>query len=258
MIRVTSLSTTPVKGLRLRPRAELTLGLSGVADNRCFFLIDDRNRMLNGKQVGALCTVVADYDLATHQLSMRFPDQADVTGEVKLGDSLLSRFFSSPLRARLVVGPWADALSAYAGRPLRLVAAADPDRSAIDRGAAGAVSVISQASVVRLEQLAGDREVDPRRFRMLIEVDGPRAHEEDDWVGRQVRIGEALVAMRGHVGRCLVTTQDPDTGTIDLPVLDMLRSYRSGAGTTEPLAFGIYGEVLEPGAVRVGDLVTLD
>jgi uncharacterized protein YcbX len=257
VIRVTSLSTTPVKGLRLRPRDELTLGLSGVPDNRCFYLIDDRDRMLNGKQVGALCTVVADYDLTTRELSMRFPDQPDVTAEVRLGDWVLSRFFSASLQARLVDGPWAQALSDYAGRPLRLVAA-DPRRGAIDRGAAGAVSLISRASVVRLEQLAGDREVDPRRFRMLIEVDGPTAHEEDDWVGRQVRIGEALVAMRGHVGRCLVTTQDPDTGTTDMPVLDMLRSYRSAAGTTEPLAFGIYGEVLEPGTVRVGDAVAPD
>jgi uncharacterized protein YcbX len=257
VISVTSLATTPVKGLRLRPRTELTLGLSGVPDNRCFYLIDARDRMLNGKQVGALCTVVADYDLATRELSMRFPDQADVTGKVRLGESILSRFFSTQLQARLVLGPWSDALSAYAGRPLRLVAA-DPRRGALDRGAAGAVSLISQASVVRLEQLAGDREVDPRRFRMLIEVDGPAAHEEDDWVGRQIRIGEALVAMRGHVGRCLVTTQDPDTGAVDMPVLDMLRSYRSGAGTTEPLAFGVYGEVLEPGVVRVGDLVHPD
>jgi uncharacterized protein YcbX len=257
VIRVTSLATTPVKGLRLRPRNALTLGLSGVPDNRCFYLIDDRDRMLNGKQVGALCTVVADYDLATRELSMRFPDQTDVTGEVRLGEWVLSRFFSAPLQARLVIGPWAEALSAYAGRPLRLVAA-DPHRGAIDRGAAGAVSVISRASVVRLEQLAGEREVDPRRFRMLIEVDGPAAHEEDDWVGRQVRIGEALVAMRGHVGRCLVTTQDPETGQVDMPVLDMLRSYRSAGETTEPLAFGIYGEVLEPGAVRVGDPVTPD
>ncbi len=257
MIHVTSLATTPVKGLRLRPRDQLTLGLSGVPDNRCFYLIDDRDRMLNGKQVGALCTVVADYDLATRELSMRFPDQPDVTAEVRLGESILSRFLSMPLQARLVLGPWADALSDYAGRPLRLVAA-DPARGAIDRGAAGAVSLISQASVVRLEQLAGDREVDPRRFRMLIEVDGPAAHEEDEWVGRQIRIGEALVAMRGHVGRCLVTTQDPDTGAADMPVLDMLRSYRSAAGTTEPLAFGIYGEVLEPAMIRVGDLVTPD
>jgi uncharacterized protein len=257
MIRVTSLATTPVKGLRLRPREAVTLGLSGVPDNRCFYLIDDHDRMLNGKQVGALCTVVADYDLSTRELSMRFPDQADVNGEVRLGEWVLSRFFSLELHARLVIGPWSDALSDYAGRPLRIVAA-DPRRGAIDRGAAGAVSLISQASVVRLEQLSGDREVDPRRFRMLIEVDGPAAHEEDDWVGRQVRIGEALVAMRGHVGRCLVTTQDPETGHADMPVLDMLRSYRGGLGTTEPLAFGVYGEVLEPGTVRVGDHVLPD
>ena len=95
MIRVTGLATTPVKGLRLRPRDELTLGLSGVPDNRCFFLIDDRDRMLNGKQVGALCTVVADYDLATRQLTMRFPDQPHVAGEVRLGESIVSRFFGS-------------------------------------------------------------------------------------------------------------------------------------------------------------------
>jgi len=257
VISVTSLATTPVKGLRLRPRTELTLGLSGVPDNRCFYLIDDRDRMLNGKQVGALCTVVADYDLATRELSMRFPDQPDVTGEARLGEWILSRFFSVELHARLVVGPWSAALSDYAGRPLRLVAA-DPRRGAIDRGPAGAVSLISRASVVRLEQLAGDMEVDPRRFRMLIEVDGPAAHEEDDWVGRQVRIGEALVAMRGHVGRCLVTTQHPETGKVDLPVLDLLGSYRRGLGTTEPLAFGIYGEVLEPGTIRVGDVVAPD
>jgi hypothetical protein len=41
----------------------------------------------------------------------------------------------------------------------------------------------------------------------------------------------------------------------DPPTLDLLRGYRGGLDTTEPLAFGVYGSVVEPGRVRVGDAV---
>jgi uncharacterized protein YcbX len=95
-----------------------------------------------------------------------------------------------------------------------------------------------------------------RRFRMLIEIDGVEAHAEDRWVGREVRLGAAKVEFGGHVGRCVITTRDPDTGAVDLPTLKMLGSYRLDLDTTEPLAFGIHGRVLEPGTVRVGDAVT--
>jgi uncharacterized protein YcbX len=93
---------------------------------------------------------------------------------------------------------------------------------------------------------------------MLIEVDGIAAHEEDGWVGRQVRVGSALVRGCGHVGRCVITTRDPDTAEADLDTLKLLATYRHKIGTTEPLAFGIYGEVLEGGRVAVGDAVTVE
>ena len=63
--------------------------------------------------------------------------------------------------------------------------------------------------------------------------------------------------MHGHVGRCLVTSRDPETGEVDLPTLDLLRDYRGELNSTEPLPFGIYGEVLQGGAVRLGDPVEL-
>jgi uncharacterized protein YcbX len=66
-------------------------------------------------------------------------------------------------------------------------------------------------------------------------------------------LGAARVLWRGHVGRCIVTSRDPDSGVVDLPTLDILRVYRDGAGTTEPLAFGVHGAVLGAGLVRVGD-----
>jgi uncharacterized protein YcbX len=251
--RVTALATTPVKGLRLHARAELSLEAGGVAENRRFYLIDDRSRMVNGKLVGILAAVSADYEAGDERLTMTFPDRTVVSAIVSLGGEVETRFFSRRPTASLVIGPWSDAISEFAGRRLRLVKPA-PVGGGVDRGTAGAVSLISTASVAHLESLTGGREVDARRFRMLVEVTGPDAHEEDRWVGRNVRIGAALVAVHGNVGRCLVTTQSPDTGIADLPTLELL-AYRRGLPTTEPLAFGVYGEVLEPGPVRLGDAV---
>jgi uncharacterized protein len=120
------------------------------------------------------------------------------------------------------------------------------------------VSLISRASIARLAEVAGEPDVDPRRFRMLIEIDGVPAHAEDRWVGRIVQIGGAAVRFNGHVGRCLITSRDPESGEIDLPTLDILGSYRRDEDTTEPLPFGIYGEVRREGTISVGDPVLCD
>lgn len=252
---VCELATTPVKGLRIQSRPAVRLERSGVADDRRFYLIDERGRMVNGKQIGVLSAVVATYDHDGPRLTLTFPDGDVVSGTVERAGTVLTRFFSRERPAELVAGPWSGALSTYTGRDLRLVEVTS-DGTGVDRGRGGAVSLISRASVTRLAGLAG-REVDPRRFRMLVQIDGLAAHAEDAWVGFAIRIGDALVAIRGHVGRCLVTSQDPDTGIADLSTLELLRSYRRGLPTTEPLAFGVYGEVLEPGLVHLGDRVEL-
>jgi uncharacterized protein YcbX len=89
---------------------------------------------------------------------------------------------------------------------------------------------------------------------MLFEIEGVRAHEEDEWIGTQVRIGEATVHVHGDVGRCAVTTHDPDTGETDVDTLKALAQYRRD-GVKEPLPFGVYASVVVPGRVRVGDEV---
>jgi uncharacterized protein YcbX len=100
-------------------------------------------------------------------------------------------------------------------------------------------------------------EVDGRRFRMNFGIDGLREHEEDEWLGRRVRLGEAVVVPVGNVGRCAVTTQNPDTGAPDLDTLKALAAYRAGTEATEPLPFGVHAAVAHPGRVRVGDAVEL-
>jgi MOSC domain-containing protein len=253
-ITVTALATTPIKGTRVREVPAIELGPRGAAGDRAFFVIDERGRMVNGKNFKHLQAVVADYDPAAEALTIALPDGSETAGEVQYDGTITTSFFNHPKEARVVRGPWNDALSAFFGQPLRLVGTT----SAVDRGKHGAISVMSRASLRHLSAIADRDRLDGRRFRMLIEVDGIEAHEEDGWVGRSVRIGAALVRGCGHVGRCVITTRDPDTAEGDLDTLKLLATYRHKIGTTEPLAFGIYGEVLEGGHVAVGDEVTVE
>jgi hypothetical protein len=246
---VTSLQTAAIKGTQLRSVDEIMLGEAGAIGDRRFFVIDERSRMLNGKQLGGLQAVVASYDGT--RLALDFPNRPAVDDVVELGEPLTARFFSSKLEGRVVRGPWAQALSDFTGRELRLV----ETTTAVDRGFGGSVSLVSRGSLRRLAEQAKADFVDGRRFRMLIEVDGVAPHMEDEWVGREVQVGESLLRFEGHVGRCLVTSREPETGEVTLPTLDLLRAYRHDVESSEPLPFGIYGRVLSGGAVQVGDSV---
>ncbi len=250
-ISVTALSVTPVKGTRLHTVDSIELGPTGARGDRRFYVIDERGRMVNGKVVLDLQTVIADWSEDTSELALLFPDGTRVAGVVDGGPAVATTFFSAPREAIVPDGPWSEALSEHFGRPLRL---ARTD-SAVDRGRDGAVSLISTASVDRLAEVAACESVDARRFRMLIEIEGIAAHAEDGWVGRRIRVGGAELAFHGHVGRCLITNKDPDTAVPDLPTLDLLRSYRGELDTTEPLPFGIYGAVARAGRIAVGDPV---
>lgn len=248
-VTVTALHTAAIKGTRLRSVDHVVIDERGAADDRRFFVIDEHRRMRNSKQIGSLQAVVAVAE--DGRLRLEFPDGSVVEAAIELGDSLTAQFFSHQVVGRLVLGPWARALSEFCGQPLRLLETG----SAVDRGAQGPVSLISRASLQRLADEAKADGVDARRFRMLIEVDGVEPHAEDRWLGQRLRVGDAVLRFDGNVGRCLVTTRDPETGEVTLPTLDLLRSYRGGLESTEPLPFGIYGRVLRPGTVRVGDRV---
>jgi uncharacterized protein YcbX len=250
--RVCWITVAPVKGMALVHRDEVFVEGFGVRDNRRFHVIGDGGRMLNGKQLGELQQIAATWDEDANTLAFDFPDGSAADGTVELGEPNTTIFFGRPVEGRLVVGPWSEALTEFVGRELRLVQA-DAPCAALDRGAAG-VSMLSTASLEAMRAAASvDEPVDPRRFRMLFGLEGIDAHEEDDWIGRKVRIGESIALVRGNVGRCIVTSRHPDTGVRNLATLDVLAEYRDGVTTTEALPFGVWGKVVEPGVVRLGD-----
>jgi uncharacterized protein YcbX len=256
-VTVSALAIAPVKSLRLSACSELLLERGGAPSDRRFYIVDARGRRVNGVRLGALNAVLARFDEGHRVLTLTFPDGEVVSAPVELGAEVQTTFSSASRSARELLGPFSAALSAYAGEALRIVAPED-GRPATDRGDRGAVTLYGRASLAPLERLSGREEIDPRRFRMTIELATSEPHEEDAWVGRELTIGDARIRVSGHVGRCIVTCRHPDSGELDLPTLDLLRAYRSDAATTEPLAFGIYGAVVEPGLVRVGDEVQVD
>lgn len=251
------ISYTPVKGLRMLALDETELTADGVPGDRAFFVVDERGHMVSITRLGALAAVVPEHDARAQTLALGFPGGDRVEAAIELGEPENVAFFQLALDARPVLGPFAQALSEHCGKPLRLFAA-PPKRTGIDRGRVGAASLLSIASLERLRQESGDPEpVDQRRFRMTFGIDGLQAHEEDAWLQREVRVGEALLRVTGNVGRCAATTRQPETGVVDFKTLHYLKAYRDEVPTTEPLPFGVHASVLEPGRVKLGDPVGL-
>jgi uncharacterized protein YcbX len=251
--RVVRINVAPVKSLGLVHPEEVELGARGVAGNRRFWLVDANRRLVNNKRNGPLVRIRPEWSEATRELALTFPDGTRVAGVVELAPQPFEvEMYGYPIASRRVLGPWQAAISDAAGEPVTLLWA---EEGAPDRLHAGTTSLVSRASLARLAEEAGEDEpLDGRRFRMLFEIDGVGAHEEDAWIGAAVRIGDATVQFNGDVGRCAVTTHDPETGIPTVDTLKALAGYRR-EGLKEPLPFGVYGSVLVPGRVRVGDPV---
>ena len=254
MASVAWISVSPVKGLALLQLDECELTEAGVAGDRMFFLVDDDGRLVNSKGLGALQQIVPRFDDEAGTLELRFPDGSTVAEQVAVDGSLDTQFWGVAVPARVVVGPWSEAISDFSARSLRLVRSPGP---ATDRMRSGAATLLGTASLRAIGRISGVENVDGRRFRMNFGIDGLSEHEEDEWLGRRVRLGEAVVVPQGNVGRCAVTTQNPDTGKPDLDTLKALAAYRREVETTEPLAFGVYAAVTEAGRVHAGDSVQL-
>jgi uncharacterized protein len=247
------LSIAPVKGLRLRSVDEVHLERYGVAEDRRFYLIDTLGDKVGALELGRLLAIEAGCTPNGERLTLRLPSGEVVDGEIELAEAVTTNFYGRPVEGHVVAGPWSEAISSVAGRPLRLVRTDEPGVG-VDRDD-GVVSLVSEASVDELARRSGNGGVDARRFRMTLGVGGCRPHEEDEWIGREVAVGEAVVRPIDTIARCAITTKDPDTGERDFDTLGAIRGYRGQNPETMGIDFGVFGEVVRPGRVRVGDPV---
>jgi uncharacterized protein YcbX len=260
--RVARLSIAPVRGLGLSHPASIDVSAMGVVNDRRFYLIDDHGRLVDRLRASQLCRVFAETDADATSLRMTFPDGRVVEGDVKLDEPVQTDIYNRLAIGHVVGGPWAAALEPFVGRPVLLVRCDRPGGTRIRAGESqvrNAVSLVSDGSLAELARELGVEAIDGRRFRMLIELEGAGAHEEDSWIGGSIEIGSAVLAITKPDARCAITTQDPDTGERDLDTLRTILRYR-GFRADDPehkIDFGVLGEVALPGRIALGDGVSV-
>lgn len=114
----------------------------------------------------------------------------------------------------------------------------------------GPVSILNMSSHRALEK-ALDQQLDPVRFRMNFWVEGFEPWAEALWPGKRLGLGNAVLRITEHTGRCKATHVNPLTGEADVKVLHALKEH---FGHTQ---LGVYAVVEEGGPVQAGDTVQL-
>ncbi len=110
------------------------------------------------------------------------------------------------------------------------------------------VTLCNLASHAAVEQQLGQK-ISPLRWRGNLWVEGLEPWAEWDWVGKEIRVGDALLRGVERTDRCPATMANPETGARDVPTVMALRE---GWGHKD---FSIRCEVIEGGEISEGSEV---
>ena len=110
------------------------------------------------------------------------------------------------------------------------------------------VSICNLASNADLGH-AVTADLSPLRWRGNLWVDGWEPWAEQALIGRDLRIGPAVLRLIEPIKRCKATTANPATGLRDVDTLQGLR------GHTGAQNFGVYAQVQRGGTIRSGDQI---
>lgn len=164
---------------------------------------------------------------------------------------------SHPDRPDISVAPGAnpDALFAWlapiypAERPKPVAVVASPDEGMADVSFAS-ISILNPSSLRALGQRLG-QDLDRRRFRGNLWVDGLAPWEEFDLVGKTLNVGDTELEVMEQITRCRSTEANPATGKRDL---NPLKALQDGWGHQN---FGVTAMVRLGGQIKVGDTVAV-
>lgn len=257
----------PVKSCAARPVASAEADARGLVGDRRWMWVDGAGRFLSQRSHPALARVWADLtaDGLRLQLAPADPSAAAAAPAepLRVATPVASQ---SPITVE-VWGTRCGALDAgdaparwlrdQLGVEARLVRqhgrrATDPRYAEGHEVsfADGFPLLVATAAAVREVTARTERSPDSRRFRPNLVIEGAPAFREDRW--RRLRIGEVEIALVKPCGRCGVLDVDPTTGARDVGLLKSLRPDRWIDGE---LRFGMNAVVLQPGRLRVGDVV---
>ena len=121
-------------------------------------------------------------------------------------------------------------------------------------------SVLTESTIDRLNELRPESQFDHRRFRMNVIIKAKDAgFVENEWVGHELKIGDARLRIAVPDSRCVMTTLAQGELARDPEILKTLARHNKvqvGDAGKFPCA-GVYAVVEETGIVRTGDQVVL-
>ncbi|MGE0487281.1 MAG: MOSC domain-containing protein [Gammaproteobacteria bacterium] len=260
-MQVASIGRVYVKATQFLTPSAVDVDEDGIRHDRAFALIEGDDKFVGSDEHRTFLPLRFDYDPVAESLLLELPDGRRVEGPATAGARRfgIDHFGLRTIEVAEVEGPWREALSTFAGRPIGLARCLTAQR-AIDVFPVTLVTTGALACLAR--QL--DAVVDPVRFRAGLVIDEQQEHAEDGWDGRRLQVGEAVLRVRTSVPRCAIPGFNPRTGERDQDVMKSLMRYRDKVGLPDGLlpgyatpGFASYAEVLKPGRVAVGDVVAL-
>ena len=112
------------------------------------------------------------------------------------------------------------------------------------------VAVLNTSSNRALGERVG-AELSMHRWRGNFWIEGLAPWEEFDLIGRELRVGNAVLRVEERITRCKATCANPDTGIADI---DTLGALEDSYGHQD---FGVYARVVADGRVARGDGVLI-
>ncbi len=263
-MRLSSLHLYPVKGCHRVDVTEADVLPWGLAGDRRWFPVDVDGVMVSQRELPVLTQVQPT--LLAGAIRLTAPDRPDLVVAEVAGDYAEVQLWKTRFKVSRA-GPAADEwLSALTGQPLRLVWMDDPTRRPVnpDYGLPGDVVsaadgypllLTNPASLAQLNDWIVERDpaqqpVPMTRFRPNVVVEGAPAWAEDGWAGRRIRIGEVVFRMPKPCDRCVMTTNDQETGERGPEPLRTLGRTRN---IDQKLLFGMNLIPDNTGTLHVGD-----
>jgi hypothetical protein len=221
--KVVSVHRYPVKSLLGEDLAGIDLDERGVVGDRQWSVRTSAGKIGSGKSTNRFEAVIGLLDLRAGVTDGRV--------EVTLPDG--RRYDVTDARA-------AEQVSRRIGQQLTFV-----QESAVSHFDDGPISLIGLASVHALAEARG-QPVDPARFRANIRLDTTVPFVEDEWIGRHVAIGSAVLEIALPSPRCVMINM----ASADLPEQP---GNLAAIGRLHDQCLGVIGRVVQPGRVAAGD-----
>ena len=265
MITITSLTIFPVKSMKALSLQASDVDLIGLKHDRRWLVVDDNDKFQTIREDKELAQVKAVPQ--ANGLTLTHPTKGFFTIQTpdSSAESCTVRIWRSEVNALRANKDAAVFLSDILGKPLQLVYLADETARQVNPKFATPsdyvsfadgypISIASESSWQDLRHRTGI-DLSMRRFRINITVTGADAWAEDQW--KLIQIGAVKFRIAKPIGRCIVTTLDPDTGqkTADNePLATLSKFHRASDGEI------IFGQHLIPdrtGHISVGDEVKI-